>query len=338
MQSRSRAQSPRMTRLLAVLAVIPVMALGACASTGNSPEPAASNTAPTGDSPATVRIAIANTGTMLPILVADQQGFFDDHNIDIEITTLADISKIPPALGNQFDIGMGVQPIFIKAATAGLKIVQVSEGAISSKETPAMVLMAKSDAGITSPKDFVGKRIGTPVPTGNIHLGVQNWLSQNGVDLKSFSTVQVATPNMIDQLKQGLIDVGEVIVPFNTVAEKAGLVKVGYGMDAVADPVGFTSWISSRDWADKNKQTIVDFRAALGDAQKWIKENDAAAKKMVAEYTKIDQAIVDSAPLSNWSNENTVGDLEAWIPVLKTVTNFTTNIKLDDLIAYPTDK
>lgn len=283
----------------------------------------------------TVRLAENNTSASLAAYIADQQGFFEDHGIKIEATVLADISKIPPALGQQFDIGFGVQPALIRAASSGLDVVVASGNGLTSSERPEILLVTKPDSGIEGAADLAGKTLAAPTLNGNLHLGTLYWLDQNGVDPAAVNQVQVPTPSMIDQLEQGVIDVAELQEPYITVAKGKGLTVLPYGLSAVADPTSMSVWISSGEWANANEETIMSFRAAIDDAYTWMTENEAEAKAMLAEFTQQDIALVNNAPLPVFSSKYAISDLEAWDRVLRTVTDFSADVDLGKLVAFP---
>jgi NitT/TauT family transport system substrate-binding protein len=318
-----------------IIAVI--LALSSCGSAGTS----GSANPKSGSSTASatpIRLAIANVGSQLNVVVAKKQGFFKKHDLNVKTTVLADIGKIPPALGKQFDIGVGIQPSFLLAASHGIPIVQISGGTLSSKKNPQELVMVRKNSKIEDPTDLAGKRIGTPVPTGNINTAVRYWLLQHGVNLDSVQSVQVPSPSMIDQIRTGKIDAGEVIQPFVAEAEAKGLRPVGYGMAAVDDPVGFTAWIAARSWASTHHKAILNFRAALDEADQWIAKHTARAKKIEADFTGVNLKTVQKAGLITFSTSNRVHDLAVCMKPLTTVRGikFPASFNVNKLVMYPT--
>ncbi|WP_167132978.1 ABC transporter substrate-binding protein [Paramicrobacterium chengjingii] len=297
--------------------------LSACsfASDGNS-----------ADGTGKVRLAINNTVASLPAVVADERGFFKDEGVDIELTTVTDISKIPATLGKQYDIGFGVQPTLILAASKGIDIVMVSGNAITSEEEPEYVIMARPDAGIKEPKDFVGKNLGSPTLNGNIHTGTLYWLEQNGVDAKSVNSLQVPTATMVDQLEAGLIDAAEMQQPYIEIAREAGMVEAGYALSAVSNPTSMSSWQAERSWAENNLETLKKYRNALDKAIQWISDNDDEARDLLAEFTGLDRNVIGDAPLSTYSTEMSVDSVEQWDAPMRAVTSFNADLDYSSLV------
>lgn len=279
-----------------------------------------------------LRIAVNNTQASLPVVVADEEGYFEEQGLDAKVTTVTDISKIPPTLGKQYDIGFGVQPSLIQAAAKGIDIAAVSGNATSSKEQQDYVIMARPEAGINNPSDFSGKKVGSPTLNGNIHTATKYWLKTNDVNPSSITEMQVPTPTMVDQLEAGLIDAAEMQQPFIEQAEKAGMVKVGYALSAVADPTSMSCWIADRTWATENGETLSKYRAALDDANEWIRDNDADARKVLSEFTGQSLETIGDAPLTDFNTQIDVESVKQWDAPMKAVTDFKADLDYSKLV------
>jgi len=281
---------------------------------------------------ASIRVAANNTQASLPVIVADKQGFFKEEGLTAKVTVVADISKIPPTLGKQYDIGFGVQPSLIQAVSKGINIAAISGNATSSEKQQDYVIMARPEANIKGPKDLEGKKLGSPTLNGNIHTATLYWLKQNGVDPNSVKALQVPTPTMVDQLKAGLIDAAEMQQPFIELAKKAGMVEAGYALSAVGDPTAMSCWIADRAWAEKNTDTLTKYRAALDKANAWIKDNDKEARQVLSDFTGQSLDVIGDAPLTNFNTELTVDSVKQWDAPMKAVTDFNADLDYDKLV------
>lgn len=279
-----------------------------------------------------VRLAINNTSSSLPAVVADKQGFFEEEGLTVESTVSSDISKIPPTLGKQYDIGFGVPPTLILAAVQGIDIVMVSGNAITSEEKPEYIIMARPEAKIEGPEDLVGKKLGSPTLNGNIHTGTLYWLEQNGVDPDDVESLQVPTPAMVDQLKSGLIDAAEMQYPFIDLAKEAGMVEAGYALGAVHDPTAMSSWQAERGWAESNPETLKKFRAALDKSIDWIETNEDEARDILSDFTGLDRDVVGDSPLQSYSTEMSEDSVKQWDAPMRAVTSFNADIDYSTLV------
>ena len=97
------------------------------------------------------------------------------------------------------------------------------------------------------------------------------WLVEKGVDPKSVNFVEVTFPTMNDIIKSGGVDAVLTAEPFVTRMTNAGIGTVGarYAAElARTEPIIF--YAASRDWAEKNPDTIKKFRDAIAEAAKIV--------------------------------------------------------------------
>lgn len=318
-------RTSRAARSAAVLAIGALMAAATAACGSGSGD--SSSTSKDG----TIRLALNNTTDSLAVVVAQKQGFFKKHGITVKTTTLADISLIPGLLGKQYDVGFTVAPILIRAKASGLPVVMIAgNNGDSPTDSPVQIYVRK---GVTNVKQLAGKRVGTPTLTGNLNIATKAWLSSNGVDPTGVKFVQVPTPNMIDQLKAGQIDAGEVIYPFINLAKKAGFTTLGDPERVLSDGyVGGTYWSASESWAKKNPSGVANFRAALDEADKWIAANKDAAYTEASEYTKVPVEQAKASPLGEYTTEVSAADLKIWGDAMKKFGGFSGDIDYDALV------
>lgn len=314
-------RASRAARSAAVLA-IGALLTAACGG-------ASGGTATTSDG--TLRLALNNTTDSLAVAVAQKQGFFAKHGLKVKTTTLSDISLVPGLLGKQYDVGFTVAPILIRAKASGLGVVMIAgNNGDSPTDAPVQIYVRR---GITNVKQLAGKRIGTPTLTGNLNIATKAWLSANGVDPTGVNFVQVPTPNIVDQLKAGQIDAGEVIYPFINVAKKAGFVTLGDPERVLSRGyVGGTYWAASKAWAKKNPAAVTNFRAAMDEADKWIAAHEEAAYTEAAAYTKVPVEQAKASPLGEYTTQVSAADLRIWGEAMKKFGGFGGNIDYDALV------
>lgn len=314
----------RGTRIAALAAALlaGALALAGCGSGSTSSGSASAGT---------VRIALNNTNDSLPVAVAEQQGFFTKHGIKATTKTLSDISLVPSLLGKQYDVGISVAPIMIRSKAAGVPIVAVAGNSGDSPQDQSLQVFTRPE--ISDVKQLQGKRIGTPTLTGNLNIATRAWLATNGVDPNSEQFVQVPTPNMLDQLKAGRVDAVELIPPFITLAQQAGMHSLGDPERALSDSyVGGTYWTASSSWAGSNANVVNEFKAAVADADQWIKANPDKAYQVSADYTKVSLDQAKLAPLTNYGTDVSAADLKIWGDAMKKYGGFGGNVDYSTLV------
>lgn len=317
-------------------AAITSLVLAACGSASTtSTSSSASSTTGSPSSVTPLTIAINNTSASLPVYVAAQEGFFTKEGLKASYTMLADITKVLPSLGKQYDIGFSVQPLIIRAVNQGLPVQQISGNEESSISNPGVMLVTKKGSNITTPQSLVGKKIGAPTLTGNIHLGTLYWLKTNGVNPTSVTSVQVATPAMIDQIKAGLIAAAEMQQPYINYARSQGLEATLYPLAAVGNPTFLSAWAANKSWAAANGKTITEFKAALNDAYQWISKNPDQARTLLSNFTHLPLNVVANSPLPFFTTNNTVSSVQQWGKVLSGVAKFNSAASFTSMVYQP---
>ncbi len=324
----------RAVTVIAASAVLGALALAGCSSSPSTPSTDATTAAATPSGPVdgggtTIRVGVNNATGAVPILVAEQQGFFTEHDINVQHQVITDITQIPAALGKSLDLGFSVGPITINAASQGLPIVAVLGNEYDDASLQGFHIIATK--GISSAKDLAGKTIGAPTITGNLTLATKYWLAANGVDVNSVKFVQVATPNLIDQMNQGLIDAAEMQYPFISVAKAAGLSDLGDPIEAMGYPTSMSGWIGNTDWVSANANAVEAFRQAMSESVDWIKANPDAARKVLADFTSLTADQVATVPL-DYTTDLTPDGLKAWGDVMTQQGGFAGTVDYDALV------
>jgi ABC-type nitrate/sulfonate/bicarbonate transport system substrate-binding protein len=94
----------------------------------------------------------------------------------------------------------------------------------------------------------------------------------------------------------------------------------------------FPFWISSGEWARTNKSTIAAWKASLDDAIAFIKQNPDEARSILAQYTKLPEAVVKATPFPTYRTAITAKDIEVWGNVLREVGQLSTTVDPQKLV------
>lgn len=283
--------------------------------------------------PTRVNVSIQPAATALPLVVADKQGIFAKRNIEVKWT----VSRVPisdtiNALGHQFDVTQGTQPALVAAAGNGIPVVVISGGAVDTPQIQLSKIVARKKSGITTFKQLGGKTVGALTLTGNIHFALLKLLQNDGVDPNSIHWVVAPIPQLPDLLKAGRVDAIEEIEPFAGMAIAAGNVDLGDPFRAVSDRAFIGYWLAQRDWANKNKDLVLQLAAAMSDAAAWIGSHKDEAKSILGAYTGLHGAALEKTPIPDFSFAPTVADiqkqlvpdLQAWNDILKRTSDIRT--------------
>lgn len=282
-----------------------------------------------------IRAAYIPVVTWLPAWVAKEKGFFSARGLDVTLSPAQNLSVLPGTVGKQFDFAPSTAPDILKSVASGLDVVAVASEVFETEQNPTTHVIVRPDSGIAGPKDLAGKLIATPTIGGVIHVSVLYWLKKNGVDPASVRAVEVPFPNMPDQLKAKRVDAVESVEPFAGALKAGGNVSIGAPLLSVGKEVLFPFWISQGEWARANVPTIKAWIAALEDAKAFIEKNPEEARKILAQYTKLPEAVVQSTPFPTYRFKITPEDIEVWAAALKEVGQLEKSVDKGKLVVTP---
>src|SRR3954449_3806400 len=133
---------------------------------------------------AQTRIQIGCTATTdcASAMIAVDEGLFKKHGLDAEMTLIGINSNIPAAiLSNSIQIGGPTSTVFLQAADGGLDLVAVAGATIMNPTSNgAITAFVRNGITIKEPKDFIGKKLGSPGLNAFLHVLFVKWLVEKG--------------------------------------------------------------------------------------------------------------------------------------------------------------
>ncbi len=230
-------------------------------------------------------------GDFVPSFVAKDQGFFERHGLDVDLSIAQNGSVISAALAaNSAQIGVPTPPVVLQAHEQGLDLVIVAGATTFPFPPGASGALARNDSGIKGPLDLVGRKVGVPGFGGSLDVLTKNWVRSSGIDYHKVNWVELQFPQMGDALKSGLVDAVAAVNPFYSriLDSKAGY---DFGDPSANVPRGsmIVVYAATRAWATKNADAVKSFRAALDEATSFIREpaHLASVRDSLAKYTKL---------------------------------------------------
>jgi NitT/TauT family transport system substrate-binding protein len=276
------------SRGLSVLAII-MLFVSAC-----SGAPAQQTSGPTATQPPLTRIRlpmgyIPNV-QFAPFYVAVEKGFFREAGIEIDFDYSFETDGVALVGSNelQFAVVSGEQVLLARAQ--GLPVVYV----MAWWQDYPVGVAAKTEAGIRTPQDLAGKRIGLPGPFGASYIGLRALLDEAGLE-ESQVTLDSIGFNQVEALVAGQEQA--VVIYVNN--EPVQLRAQGHEVDVirVADYVQLASngLISNEKTIAENpdlvrrmvQATLRGVEAALADPD----EAYAICEKYVENLAQADEAV-----------------------------------------------
>lgn len=244
-----------------------------------------------------VHIGIIASVDDAPVKVAEKLGYFKEAGLNAKITVFQSAAQTLPALKSgelQFSL-MNYVTYFQNASAKTLDAKIVADAYQGAPD--AMLMLGRPGAGISSPKDFEGKKVSVHQPPGNIaDLLFRATLKDNGVDPSKVTFVAVPFPMIPGALESQQIDAGIAIEPFLTQAEKKlGATRVLKVIAGPTQDIPLSGYVSPTQFAQANPKTVAAFQRAMAKAQQASLDR-SNLMKVVPELTGADESTV---PLLN---------------------------------------
>ena len=274
--------------------------------------------------------ASGETGTSY---VAVEEGYFSKRGLDVSLSLIGVNSTVPQALyANSLQVGGLTPSVFLQAVDGGLDLVVIAGSSITTPEAMKNFgVVARTNAGIQTARDFVGKKVGVPGFGAFLHVLFRQWLMENNIDPKAVTFVEVGFPNMNDVLKAATVD---AVVSAEPIIARILGAGNGYIVPAYTVPTNqlVSVWTATREWATKNPAAVKAFREGLAEAIEFTKKDVGKTHDYIAKYTKLPPEVVKKMALPGYSADATAQQLAWWADLMNKQAMLKTKIDLPKVI------
>ena len=249
--------------------------------------------------------------------VAEQQGFFQKHGIDVDFIQTNISGNIPAVIvSGSVEIGGPTMPSVLQANDAGLDLVVFAGGSVYPLSGD--VLIARNGSGIEKTADLKGKTVGVPGIGALLHIMLRRDLKANGVDPDSVKYVEIGFPQAGDALRSGQIDAYPSQAPFTARILQSGAGKaVSNWLSATPDGTPTVVFATTRTWANAHRKEIEGMRAAMREALDFMKTHPQETSQAIGKYTGLPAAVVASLPQPMLNVDLSPKQIQFWIDICK---------------------
>lgn len=304
-----RARRQDVTALLAAVA----LTLAACGGNGGGQD----GDARAGGT-ATVNLAFVPLASMLPVWVAEGQGYFRDHGIELADVPGAEESPVgvPLVMSGAADIALITPSGLIQAAQEGLPLQAVTglTRVGETEERDDSGLVVRADSPIKDLADLNGTRIALSSLNSSPQWTLMAAIDDAGGDSSSVEYIQSPLPAMQGLLESGEVDAAAIPDPLLPGALAGGELRLLARPNHLVHP-GRPALLlfGSREWIAGNAETVGRFQAAVEEAVAFIEDpaNEQEVRTVLGERTEIPEEFVGQVHLNEFSTELRAEDLEA---------------------------
>jgi len=227
----------------------------------------------------------AVTGAQSGMFMAQQEGLFKKHGLDVELIHIPSSSRaIQAILAGEIVFSFMDGSNFAQANLKGANLALVA-GATNRQ---VFSLMARSEFKRIT--DLKGKKIGITRIGSSTHTSALYALGSAGLKTNDYQLLPLLeVPNIFTALSAGQIDAGVMSPPTNARAKKAGFVELmnvaKEGPEFVSVAIGTT-----RSYIKANEDVVRRVVRAYAEGVQIFKNNKPAALKMIANQLKVKEA------------------------------------------------
>ena len=293
-----------MRRELAAIAAAPLFALAACggddgSATGNGTDAGGGGGGGGGES-TSVTVGVIPIVDVAPIYLGQEQGFFEDCGLEVELETAqGGAAIVPGVVSGEFQFGFSNITSLLLAADQGLPLRVVANGAASTGDegTDYGAVLVSADSGVEDAAGLAGSRVAVNTLNNIGTTTIRESVRQAGGDPDAVEFVELPFPEMPAALEQGNVDAIWVVEPFLTVATSAGAQPVAWNFVDPAEQLTVAGYFTSEQYAAENADVVECFASAMEQSLQYAQDNPDAVREILGTYTQIEQAVLDEMRL-----------------------------------------
>ena len=237
------------------------------------------------------------------LISAVELGYFEDENIDVELTEFADGPTVIQAMeSGSIDIGyigQGAHKLCIngRADIFALAHVSNSDGVIGSKEK-----------GTDTIEGLKGKKIAYSSGTSSEDI-LKKTLAKGGMTMDDITAIDMDATNIVTAMISGSVDACATWVPnsLKVLQEVDDAIQLTDNKTFRADTVSLDSWIVMKKYSEENRDLLVRFARALykGFDYRADHSHDDEVCGWIADKIKLDkQTLLEQVNVADWTTSD----------------------------------
>lgn len=251
-----------------------------------------------GSSLTTVRFGYLPITSLLGMYAAIERGYFGREGIRVDLVPMAGGAIVTQALqGGSIDMGESNPVTMLLAASHGVQTVIVARGTSDRRNHPIDSLLVSKDSPIRSAKDLEGKTVAVNTLNNVNHIGMEEWLRQNGADASKVRFTEIGFPDMLASLSHGQIDAAYEAEPYITIGKSLGMRVLAHPLADLREHTLISGRVALRSWAVSHKGLLARFVSAMDRGQQWVDGHHRQARPYLVKYVKMSPDVAKKVPL-----------------------------------------
>ena len=270
-----------------------------------------------------------------PIYLGIEEGIFEDHGLEGELTLAQGGAAIIPAVqSGDFDFGFSNITSLVIGSSQGLPLQLVAPGpqttGVPGEDFSSLIVPEDSDA--ESIVDLEGMRVAVNTLNNINDTVLKEGMRQEGGDRDSMDLVEVAFPDMGGQLESGNVDAIMAVEPFATLAKNAGGQEIYSPYAEPIEDLMIAGYFTNTDKIESDPEVVDSFIVAMKESQQFAEDNPDAAKEILSEYTEIEPDVVEQLTMPRFPQEINRESTERIIELSEETGLISEPVDIDELI------
>lgn len=243
-----------------------------------------------------VRFAAPAVESWMQAYFAQETGLFAKAGLNVDLTVPASAANILTSVASgSSDFGIAATTAIAMAVANGIPLVVVAPAAVSTPRSQIDSVCVAKSSPIRTAKDFEGKTIGVIGLRQFGDLALRAWLTKNGADIARVHVVQAPFAEMGVGLERGTYDAAVMTEPTLAYALRHNAIRcIAYPDLAIAPRFMIGGWVTTKEYAAKNPETVRRVAAVLDEAARWANAHPDDEAVLVTKLTKIDADLIRS--------------------------------------------
>jgi NitT/TauT family transport system substrate-binding protein len=238
----------------------------------------------------TISVAEGMAPAAAPLFVADAKGFWANNAIKANPQAfLSGKLCLDAVLGGKAEVGTVAETPLVHAGMQNQDFRIICTFMASDTSVKGI---ARKDAGISTPKDLKGKKVGTLFGT-SAEFFMQLFLEANGLSRDEVKAANLRPPDMVAAIQRGDVDACFIWEPhihnMKTLLGDNGLILPNDGLYTET-----FNLVALPDYVEENPEVIERILRTMLEAEDFIQANRADAIKIVSEKLALDVPKLES--------------------------------------------
>lgn len=260
---------------------------------------------PTG--PDAVSVGLIPIVDVAPLFLGQEQGFFDDRNIELTTEFAAGGAEIVPGVeSGQFDFGFSNVISMFLAQASGIDIRVVSNGNNSTgvEGEDFGSLLVPADSEVQSADQLEGATVAANTLSNIVDTIVRASIRNAGGDPSAVEFVAVPFPEMEAALANGDVDAAFAVEPFQTIIRNNEVGRsIAWSWVDAAPNMTVAVYFTSGELAESDPDLVQRFTEAMQESLTYANDNPDAVRAIIPEYTEMDPELAAELTLPTWPAE-----------------------------------